>query len=122
LQAVDDVPELGHKHSKPPFLEIRWDLQQHNSSIIYFKNVCFSVQVTHALASDRIQPCSSPNGVVPMRPWKPIQGQGDTACSATRQTEFLLDILLLQEHLSTELRHVPDSYLLVKGAVMLYFR
>jgi hypothetical protein len=43
---VDDVPELGHKHSKPPFLEIRWDLQQHNSSIIYFKNVSFSVQVT----------------------------------------------------------------------------
>ena len=56
MQSVDDVPELGHKHSKPPFLEIRWDLQQHNSSIIYFKNVSFSVQVTWAASAPAITP------------------------------------------------------------------
>ena len=46
LQTIDDVPELGHKHDSPPFVEVRWDLQQHNSSIIYFKNVSFRVQVS----------------------------------------------------------------------------
>lgn len=45
VQTVDDVPELGHKHSSLPFVEVRWDLQQHNSSIIYFKNVSWRVQV-----------------------------------------------------------------------------
>lgn len=46
MQPVDDVPELGHKHDSLPFVEVRWDLQQHNSSIIYFKNVSFRVQVS----------------------------------------------------------------------------
>ena len=47
MQSVEEIPELGlqHKHSQPPFLEIRWDMLQHNSSIIYLKSVSFTLQV-----------------------------------------------------------------------------
>ena len=59
MQTVDDVPELGHKHSSLPFVEVRWDLQQHNSSIIYFKNVSWRVQVL--VVSDFACYCSQHN-------------------------------------------------------------
>ena len=53
VQSVEEIPELGlqHKHSLPPFLEIRWDMLQHNSSIIYLKSVSFTLQVrSHRLS------------------------------------------------------------------------
>lgn len=35
---------IGRVPSKPPLLEVRWDMQQHNSSINYVKSVSFTLQ------------------------------------------------------------------------------
>ena len=60
VQSVEEIPELGlqHKHSQPPFLEIRWDMLQHNSSIIYLKSVSFTLQVRSHHPSKVCYPCT----------------------------------------------------------------
>ena len=47
MQAPEVQTELGIQQlpARPPFLEVRWEMLQHNPSILYFKNVRFTLQV-----------------------------------------------------------------------------